>query len=123
MSVYTTLHPVTLLLADMMHPINQHSGAPQSPNLRGPHIRSRHLAWGTGVSLGPQMSMHTTLDLVLLLLDDIDAGRDIDPLRTEQLRVALLSTDGAQLDFLPADLVSICHRLMPISSPSVWRWF
>ena len=48
------------------------------------------------MSLGPQMSMHTTLDLVLLLLDDLDAGRDIDRLRTEQLRAALLSSDGAR---------------------------
>ena len=53
------------------------------------------------MSLGPQMSMHTTLDLVLLLLDDLDAGRDIDRLRTEQLRAALLSSDGArQIPFL-----------------------
>ena len=59
------------------------------------------------------MSMHTTLDLVLLLLDDIDAGREIDPFRIEQLRVTLLSTDGALLQSLPANLDSICCCLMP----------
>ena len=61
------------------------------------------------------MSMHTTLDLVLLLLDDINAGREIDPLRTEQLRAALLSTDGALLHSLPADVGSVCHCMMPDS--------
>ena len=63
------------------------------------------------MSLGPQMSMHTTLDLVLLLLDDLDAGRDIDRLRTEQLRAALLSSDGALLHYYPI-LISIFHCLM-----------
>jgi len=57
---------------------------------------------GTAGSLqGLQMSMQTTVDLVLLLLDDIDAGRAVDPLRTEQLRSTLLSNDGKALSKYP----------------------
>ena len=52
-----------------------------------------------GGLLGPQMSMQTTLDLVLLLLDDIDAGRDVDALRTEQLRNAIFSSEGPLLSY------------------------
>ena len=43
---------------------------------------------------GSQMSMHTALDLVLLLLDDVDAGQTISPGSTKQLRAILLSNNG-----------------------------
>ena len=60
-----------------------------------------------GGLLGPQMSMQTTLDLVLLLLDDIDAGRDVDALRTEQLRNAIFSSEGALLSYPVTHLHSL----------------
>ena len=44
-----------------------------------------------------QMGMQTTLDLVLLLLDDIDAGLAISCESTQQLRTILLSDDGVIL--------------------------
>ncbi len=46
-----------------------------------------------------QLNMQTTLDLVLLLLDDIDAGQAITPERTQQLRTILLNDDGVTLCF------------------------
>ena len=49
---------------------------------------------------GSQLNMQTTLDLVLLLLDDIDAGQAISSERTQQLRAILLNDDGAPLCLL-----------------------
>ena len=61
------------------------------------------------------MSMHTTLDLVLLLLDDINAGREIDPLRTEQLRAVFFINYGSMLIYIPDYVGSVCHCMMPDS--------
>ncbi len=51
---------------------------------------------------GSQLNMQTTLDLVLLLLDDIDAGQAISSERTQQLRAILLNDDGAPFCVLNA---------------------
>lgn len=51
----------------------------------------------TGSAHGSQMSMQTALDLVLLLLDDIDAGQAISPESTQQLRAILLNRNGVTL--------------------------
>ena len=65
-----------------------------SAYLSGPgHEDAKH-GVHAGSMHGSQLSMQTTLDLVLLLLDDIDAGQAISPERTQQLRAILLNDDG-----------------------------
>lgn len=43
----------------------------------------------------PQISLDTTIDLVMRLLDDIDGGAPISPARTAHLRNMLLRTEGS----------------------------
>lgn len=69
-----------------------------------------------------QISMQTTMDLLMRLLDDIDAGIPITPLRTAQLRRMLLQTGGGALSLTEpqhndVQLPAVKHEMHILKKP------